>query len=72
MWMAALADGRRYLRLTVAGAPPPPKRALGDYCSARFRAVEVATHFLRDAEPVGEPHAGTPRCPTKRRPATDD
>jgi flavin-dependent dehydrogenase len=61
MWMAALADGRRYLQLTVdvASAALPPKKALGDYCSARFRAVAAAAPFLRDAEPVGEPHART-------------
>lgn len=61
MWMAALADGRRYLQLTVdvASADLPPKKALGDYCSARFRAVAAAAPFLRDAEPVGEPHART-------------
>lgn len=59
MWMAALADGRRYLQLTVdvASAALPPKRALGDYCNARFRAVAAAAPFLRDAAPVGEPHA---------------
>ena len=61
MWMAALADGRRYLQLTVdvASAALPPKRALGDYCSARFRAVDAAAPFLRDAEAVGEPQART-------------
>lgn len=61
MWMAALADGRRYLQLTVdvASADLPPKKALGDYCSARFRAVEAAVPFVRDAQPVGEPHART-------------
>ena len=61
MWMAALADGRRYLQLTidVASASLPPKRALGDYCSARFRAVEAAAPFLHGAEPVGEPYART-------------
>lgn len=61
MWMAALADGRRYLQLTVdvASAALPPKKALGDYCCARFRAVEGAASFLRDAVPVSEPHART-------------
>lgn len=43
----------------VASAALPPKKALGDYCSARFRAVEAAAPFVRDAEPVGEPHART-------------
>lgn len=61
VWMAALGDGRRYLQLTidVASTTLPPKKALGDYCSARFRAVEAAAPFVRDAVPVGEPHART-------------
>ncbi len=61
MWMAALADGRRYLQLTldVATAALPPKQALGAYCSARFRAAEAAAPFLQGAQPVGEPHART-------------
>ncbi|AMO38520.1 lycopene cyclase family protein [Thauera humireducens] len=74
MWMAALADGRRYLQLTidVASASLPPKRALGDYCSARFRAVEAATPFLRDAEPVGEPYARTSTAVLNEVVAGDD
>lgn len=74
MWMAALADGRRYLQLTmdVASADLPPKKALGDYCSARFRAVEAAAPFLRDAEPVGEPHARTSTAVLNEVAAGDD
>lgn len=61
MWMAALADGRRYLQLTldVATASLPAKKALGDYCRARFEAVDAAAAFMADAAPVGEPHART-------------
>ncbi|WP_068639430.1 flavin-dependent monooxygenase QhpG [Thauera butanivorans] len=60
-WMAALADGRRYLQLTldVRSAALPPKKALADYCAARLRGIDAAAPFLRDAEPVGEPHART-------------
>ena len=60
-WMAALADGRRYLQLTldVRSAELPPKKALAGYCAARLRGIEAAVPFLRDAEPVGEPHART-------------
>lgn len=74
MWMAALADGRRYMQLTmdVASAVLPPKRALGDYCSARFRAVEAAAPFLRDAQPVGEPHARTSTAVLNETVAGDD
>lgn len=58
-WMAALADGRRYLQLTVDvhSAALPPKKKLGAFCAARFRALDAAAPFVRDAEPVGEPHA---------------
>ncbi|MBX3684430.1 MAG: FAD-dependent oxidoreductase [Thauera sp.] len=74
MWMAALADGRRYLQLTVdvASADLPPKRALGDYCSARFHAVEAAAPFVRDAQPVGEPHARTSTAVLNESVAGDD
>lgn len=74
MWMAALADGRRYLQLTVdvASAALPPKRALGEYCSARFRAVEAAEPFVRDAAPVGEPHARTSTAVLNEVVAGDD
>jgi len=74
MWMAALADGRRYLQLTVdvASAELPRKKALGNYCSARFRAVEAAAPFLRDAEPVGEPHARTSTAVLNEVAAGDD
>lgn len=60
-WMAALADGRRYLQLTldVATAGLPPKKALGEFCRARFGALAAAAPFLRDARPVGEPYART-------------
>ncbi|ENO84370.1 flavin-dependent monooxygenase QhpG, partial [Thauera linaloolentis] len=60
-WMAALADGRRYLQLTldVRSAALPPKKALAGYCAARLREIAAAEPFLRDAEPVGEPHART-------------
>ncbi|MCV2218699.1 flavin-dependent monooxygenase QhpG [Thauera sp. Sel9] len=60
-WMAALADGRRYLQLTldVRSAALPPKKALAGYCAARLRGIDAAAPFLRDAEPVGEPHART-------------
>lgn len=55
-WMAALADGRRYLQLTldVESAQLPPKRELDAYCSARFRTIEAARPFLHDAQPLGE------------------
>lgn len=58
-WMAALADGRRYLQLTVDvdSAALPPKKELAAFCAARFRALDAAAPFVRDAEPVGEPHA---------------
>ncbi|SIR65373.1 Dehydrogenase (flavoprotein) [Aromatoleum tolulyticum] len=61
VWMAALADGRRYLQLTldVATAALPPKRELGAFCRARFDTLETARPFLEGAEPVGEPHART-------------
>ncbi|MCB1946607.1 MAG: FAD-dependent oxidoreductase [Thauera sp.] len=74
MWMAALADGRRYLQLTmdVASATLPPKKALGDYCTARFRAAEAAAPFLRGAEPVGEPHARTSTAVLNGAVAGDD
>lgn len=74
MWMAALADGRRYLQLTVdvASVALPPKKALGDYCSARFRAVEAAAPFLREAEPVGEPQARSSTAVLNEAVAGDD
>ncbi len=58
-WMAALADGRRYLQLTVdvASAALPPKKELAAYCSARFQSIEAAQPFVRDARPLGEPYA---------------
>lgn len=61
MWMAALADGRRYVQLTldVAGAALPPKAELGAFCRARFAASAAAAPFVRDAQPVGEPCART-------------
>lgn len=61
VWMAALADGRRYLQLTldVATAALPPKWELGAFCRARFEAIDAARPFLEGAEPVGEPHART-------------
>jgi flavin-dependent dehydrogenase len=60
-WMAALADGRRYLQLTVdvASAMLPVKKDLAAFCAARFRAMDAAQPFLYDAEPVGAPHART-------------
>nr|WP_041658022.1 tryptophan 7-halogenase [Azoarcus sp. KH32C] len=60
-WMAALADGRRYLQITldVASAALPPKKALGEFCRARFEAIDAARPFLQGAEPIGEPHART-------------
>ena len=58
--------------IDVASASLPPKRALGDYCSARFRAVEAATPFLRDAEPVGEPYARTSTAVLNEVVAGDD
>lgn len=59
VWMASLADGRRYLQLTldVDAAALPPKKALAAYCASRFRAVEAGAPFVQGAEPVGEPHA---------------
>lgn len=58
-WMAALADGRRYLQLTMDAhsATLPQKKELGAYCRARFAELEAAAPFLRDAAPVGEPYA---------------
>ncbi len=60
-WMAAHADGRRYLQLTldVRNTVLPPKKNLGEFCSARFRAIESAVPFLRDAVSVDEPYART-------------
>lgn len=60
-WMAAHVDGRRYLQLTldVRSTALPPKKALGEFCTARFRAIESAAPFLRDAVPVDEPYART-------------
>lgn len=60
-WMAALADGRRYLQLTldVASAMLPPKKALGAFCRERFEKIAAARPFLDRAKPVGEPHART-------------
>lgn len=60
-WMGALADGRRYLQLTldVASARLPGKDALGEYCRARFAAIAAAQPFLAEAVPVGAPTART-------------
>lgn len=60
-WMARLADGRRYLQITLdsASADLPPKKALGAYCQTRFEALEMAAPFIQDASPVGQPHART-------------
>lgn len=58
-WMAALADGRRYLQLTLdaRSAVLPPKKELAGYCAARFGQIAAAAPFLQDAVPIGEPHA---------------
>lgn len=58
-WMAALADGRRYMQLTldVGSAALPPRAALGDYCRQRFSTIASAQTFVRGAQPVGEPYA---------------
>ena len=63
-WMAALPDGRRYLQIAVdvASAALPPRKALAQRCAERFKAIEAAQPFLRDATPLGEPiaRASTP------------
>lgn len=68
-WMAALADGRRYLQLTidVGSTKLPPKKDLTKFCAARFRALEAAGPFVHGAEPVGEPHARTSTPVLKKR-----
>ena len=60
-WMAALADGRRYLQLTLDAhhARLPAKHTLAAYCTERFRAITAARPFVEHATPVGEPHART-------------
>jgi flavin-dependent dehydrogenase len=60
-WMAATADGQRYLQLTldVASAALPPKEQLTDFCVKRLARLSQAQPFMQDATPNGQPHART-------------
>ncbi|NVK44208.1 MAG: FAD-dependent monooxygenase [Oceanospirillaceae bacterium] len=73
-WMAATADGRRYLQLTVdvASAGLPPKEQLVEHCNSRLRALEMAAPFIDGAEPTGELHARTSTPILCREPVGDD
>ncbi len=73
-WMAALADGRRYLQLTldVDSAVLPPKKTLADFCRSRFGALEAAAPFMQGAVAVGEPHARTSTAVLNETVAGDD
>jgi len=73
-WMAATADGRRYLQLTldVASAGLPPKDQLVNYCNSRIAALELAAPFIDGAEPTGELHARTSTPILCREPVGED
>lgn len=73
-WMAATADGRRYLQLTldVASAGLPPKDQLVVYCNDRIRPLEMAAPFIDGAEPTGELHARTSTPILCRQPVGED
>ncbi|GGO79360.1 hypothetical protein GCM10011348_13440 [Marinobacterium nitratireducens] len=73
-WMAATADGRRYLQLTldVASADLPPKDRLVEHCNSRIRPLEMAAPFIDGAEPTGELHARTSTPTLCREPVGAD
>ncbi|ANG62805.1 FAD-dependent oxidoreductase [Marinobacterium aestuarii] len=60
-WMAATADGQRYLQLTldVASAALPPKEQLTEFCVKRLASLSQAQPFMQDAAPIGQPQART-------------
>ncbi len=60
-WMAALADGRRYLQFVIDAERTalPPRKALADFCAERFAGLTMGRHFLEGARPLAEPQART-------------
>lgn len=60
-WMAAGADGTRYLQLTfdVASKTLPEKSLLVAHCNQILLSLPQAQHFTQGAEPTGELHART-------------
>lgn len=60
-WLAMTEEGKRYLQLTfdVASANLPPKAELSEFCTQRLSEIPEAEPFMRNAQPVGEPHART-------------
>lgn len=73
-WMAATADGQRYLQLTldVASADLPPKDKLTEYCVSRLQTLSEAQPFMQDASPVAQPHARTSTPILCTRPVGDN
>ncbi|MCV6588894.1 MAG: FAD-dependent monooxygenase [Marinobacterium sp.] len=58
-WLAQDAEGHRYLQLTLDPnhTPLPEKAKLAEFCQQHLQQIPQAQPFMKDAQPVGVPHA---------------